>query len=274
VVSSPAVADNVVYVGSNDGNVYALNATTGAFIWNYTTGNSVFSSAAVADGIVYVGSNDGNVYALNATTGIQVWVYTTGGPVEWSSPAVVCGVVYVGSEDGNVYAFGVHYDVAVTNVAFSKTVVGQGFSVTISVTVANQGDFAETFNVTAYADASAVQTETVTLTGGSSTTLPFNWNTTGLAYGNYSIDSYAWPVPSETNTANNNLTGGTIYVGIPGDINGDGIVDIYDAILLSAAFGSSPGSANWNSNADINGDGIVDIYDGIIQSGNFNQHIL
>ena len=65
-----------------------------------------------------------------------------------SSPAVAGGVVFVGSDDGEVYAFGVH-DVAVTNVAPSKTVVGQGFSATINVTVANQGDYTETFNVTA-----------------------------------------------------------------------------------------------------------------------------
>jgi PGF-CTERM protein len=54
----------VVYVGSEDYNVYALNATTGAKLWNYTTGGGVFSSPAVANGTVYVGGVDGNVYAI------------------------------------------------------------------------------------------------------------------------------------------------------------------------------------------------------------------
>ena len=54
--SSPAVANGVVYVGSNDGNVYALNASTGAMLWSYTTGGGVYSSPAVANGVVYVGS--------------------------------------------------------------------------------------------------------------------------------------------------------------------------------------------------------------------------
>jgi outer membrane protein assembly factor BamB len=103
VESSPAVADGVVYVGSFDGNVYALNATTGAQVWNYTTGASVYSSPAVAGGLVYVGSADYKVYALNATTGVPVWNYTTGDFVH-SSPAVANGVVYVGSFDGNIYA--------------------------------------------------------------------------------------------------------------------------------------------------------------------------
>ncbi len=104
VESSPAVANGVVYIGSDDQNVYALNATTGAKLWNYTTGGSVISSPAVANGIVYVGSgSDDNLYALNATTGAKLWNYTTGGGV-YSSPAVANGVVYIGSDDNNTYA--------------------------------------------------------------------------------------------------------------------------------------------------------------------------
>ena len=103
VHSSPAVANGVVYVGSDDHNVYALNASTGAKLWSYTTGDVVDSSPAVANGVVYVGSYDGNVYALNASTGAKLWSYTTGASV-YSSPAVANGVVYVGSDDGNVYA--------------------------------------------------------------------------------------------------------------------------------------------------------------------------
>ncbi len=67
VESSPAVANNVVYIGSDDNNVYALNATNGNQLWNYTTNYAVFSSPAVANGAVYVGSYDGNVYALDGS---------------------------------------------------------------------------------------------------------------------------------------------------------------------------------------------------------------
>ena len=103
--SSPALAKGTVYVGSEDGDVYALNAATGAKLWSYTTENEVYSSPAVANGVVYVGSEDSKVYALNAATGAKLWSYTTGDLVN-SSPAVANGVVYVGSGDGNVYAFG------------------------------------------------------------------------------------------------------------------------------------------------------------------------
>ena len=81
VDSSPAVANGVVYVGSDDRNVYALNASTGAKLWSYTTGDIVYSSPAVANGVVYVGSYDDNVYALNALTGAKLWSFTTGDDV-------------------------------------------------------------------------------------------------------------------------------------------------------------------------------------------------
>ena len=54
----------MVYVGSLDGNMYALNASTGAKLWSYATGSYVESSPAVANGVVYVGSDDGSVYAF------------------------------------------------------------------------------------------------------------------------------------------------------------------------------------------------------------------
>ena len=105
VESSPAVADGIVYVGSWDGNVYGLNASTGALIWNYTTESYVESSPAVAGGAVFVGSTDGNFYALNASTGALIWTYASGEVLK-SSPAVADGIVYVGSYGGKVFAFG------------------------------------------------------------------------------------------------------------------------------------------------------------------------
>jgi len=101
VESSPAVSDGVVYVGSSFANFYALDALTGNEIWSYPI--MARSSPAVVDGRVFVGSLDYNVYALNASTGAKIWNYTTGYVVD-SSPAVAGGVVYIGSGDGNLYA--------------------------------------------------------------------------------------------------------------------------------------------------------------------------
>ena len=112
VSSSPAVVDGVVYIGSQDSNLYAFNASSGAFLWKYNTTEPydwVSSSPAVADGVVYIGGLKTKIHAIDAATGSPLWNYTV--PVGYtarisvsSSPAVANGIVYVGSYDGNLYA--------------------------------------------------------------------------------------------------------------------------------------------------------------------------
>jgi putative pyrroloquinoline-quinone binding quinoprotein len=93
VFSSPAVANGIVYIGSENGNVYAFRAATGAAaLWTFSTGGAVFSSPAVANGVVYIGAGDGNLYALDAGTGSMLWRAATGNEVN-SSPAVSCPTV-------------------------------------------------------------------------------------------------------------------------------------------------------------------------------------
>jgi outer membrane protein assembly factor BamB len=99
--SAPAVVDGVVYAGSPDNNVYALDATTGSLLWKYSTAKPVYPSPAVADGVTYAGSEDGNIYALNASTGALLWEHSIGYVA--ASPAIANGVVYVVSSNGNVY---------------------------------------------------------------------------------------------------------------------------------------------------------------------------
>jgi len=100
VVASPALANHAVYFGAYGGYAYALNASTGAELWDYKVKSyEIDSSPAVADGLVYIGAEDGNMYALNADDGTNVWTYTTGGQVS-CSPAVASGLIYFGSYDG------------------------------------------------------------------------------------------------------------------------------------------------------------------------------
>ena len=73
MASSPAVAGGVLYVGSYDGKVYALNASNGTLVWNYTTGDMVVSSPAIANGIVYIGSFDHVVYAFGPSPSAQTY---------------------------------------------------------------------------------------------------------------------------------------------------------------------------------------------------------
>jgi outer membrane protein assembly factor BamB len=209
VESSPAVADGIVFVGSDDGKAYALNVSTGAPIWNYTTGVAVKSSPAVAGGTVYVGS-DSAVYALNETTGGKIWNYTTGDAVE-SSPAVADGIVFVGSDDGKVYALNVSTGASIWNyttgvavksspaVAGGVVFVGSGYTVyALNETTGRKiwnyvtGDFV--FSSPAVAGGKVyVGSDKVYALNASIGTLI--WNTTGGAWGSPTV------------------AGGVVYVG-------------------------------------------------------------
>lgn len=110
-LSSPTVASGVVYFGSGDGSVYAVDAQTGALRWSYKTGDVVHGSPAVSGGIVYVGSWDTYFYALNAATGALEWKFKTGEDTKAhvmtgipGSAAVANGAVYFGCRDANFYA--------------------------------------------------------------------------------------------------------------------------------------------------------------------------
>jgi outer membrane protein assembly factor BamB len=206
VTPSPAVFAGKVYVGSLDGSVYCLNASTGAKLWSYMTGYSVQSSPAVADGKVYIGSLDGSVYCLDASTGEELWSYATGNSVQ-SSPAVAYGKVYIGSNDGSVYCFGfLESDVTIINVTSAKTVIGQGYGGNVAVTAQNLGDLTQNFNVTIYANLTFTGALNFDLTSGSNASKLFVWNTTGFAYGNCTLKAAADIIPGETDIANNNYT--------------------------------------------------------------------
>lgn len=142
--AAPAVVKGIVYVGSGDGNIYAVNAATGAIRWRtFLQGGGTSSSPAVVNGVVYLGTgvDKGYFYALDAATGKIRWKFhpaagvpsapvvakgkvyfatdkvyalnASNGALVWtaitdsalsSSPAVANGKVYVGSQSGTTYA--------------------------------------------------------------------------------------------------------------------------------------------------------------------------
>jgi hypothetical protein len=171
------------------------------------------------------------------------------------------------------------HEVTVTNVTSSKTIVCQGYGLNITVTAGNPGDYTETFNITLYANATAIGNITITnLPNGTHTSIVYVWNTTGFAYGNYTISASASPVPGQTNTANINCTGGCVFVSLIGDLTGpngvpDGKVDIRDVHYVAIYYGTTPSSPNWNPNADINNDGKVDIKDVHIVAEHYGQSV-
>lgn len=127
ISASPTFADGVVYVGSDDGQVYAIDAATGRQRWMHRTGGPVGSSPAIGAGRVHVLSYDGRLHTLDAKTGEVLWKFATQGErrfeakglhgmlprtqtfsdpfdVWLSSPLLAEGLVIFGSGDGHVYA--------------------------------------------------------------------------------------------------------------------------------------------------------------------------
>ena len=95
------------------------------------------------------------------------------------------------------------HDVAVTSVKTSPIAVRVGNPVAIDVTVANKGNFTETFNVTVYANTTKIGTQNVTLDAGNSTPPPFTWDTTGANLGTYTITANITIQYTDTWTGNN-----------------------------------------------------------------------
>jgi outer membrane protein assembly factor BamB len=127
VVGSPTVVAGAVYVGSTDGNLYAIDAQSGSQKWKFETKSRIPSTPSIARGIVYFGAYDGNFYAVDAGSGALKWKFATGGERRFagkhlhgtqpvaetmpdpfdcylSSPVVWDGGVFFGSGDGNIYA--------------------------------------------------------------------------------------------------------------------------------------------------------------------------
>ncbi|HEY1583125.1 MAG TPA: PQQ-binding-like beta-propeller repeat protein [Chthoniobacterales bacterium] len=87
-LSSPVVAQAAVYFGSGDGDIYAVDTTTGDLCWKFRTGDVIHASQPVADRVVYFGSWDGFSYAIDATTGKGKWRFDNAQSWIVASPAV------------------------------------------------------------------------------------------------------------------------------------------------------------------------------------------
>jgi len=168
---------------------------------------------------------------------------------------------------------------AITNVTLSKTVVGWGYGEKVSVRATNLENYTETFNITAYVNAATIATQTVTLTSGNSTTSSFTWNTTGFAYGNYTIRANVTLPLGETNNLTGPFISGEIKVTIPGDCNGDGSINVLDLILIAGHLGHNatdyaPYSPDWHTfnNCDLNSDGTINVLDMILCASHLGQY--
>ena len=163
-------------------------------------------------------------------------------------------------------------DIALLNLKASKTIVGQGYSIATDLTVENQGTDTQSCNITVHANTTTVSSQIVVLEGGDSATISILWNTTGFGIGNYTMSAYAEPLSGETDTVDNTITDGFVYVGTIGDVNGDRRVDMKDIGYVASYFGADPSKQRWDPNADTNGDNRIDMKDLATICKHFGEH--
>jgi outer membrane protein assembly factor BamB len=105
--TTPALVDGVLYVGSLDGQISAVEYATGAERWRFDTGGHPEAHPTVAGGLVFVGDNnpyqtDGTLFVLDADDGTEQWRLPD---AQTSAPLVVDGTLYTGTSDGIFHAF-------------------------------------------------------------------------------------------------------------------------------------------------------------------------
>ncbi len=104
--SSPAVVDDIAYIGSMDRIFYAMDLNSKKILWEFKTTGAVESSPTVFSSKVYFGTNDGILYCLDAKNGKEIWQFKVKTEII-SSPLIASGMVYFSTVDDKLYAVNV-----------------------------------------------------------------------------------------------------------------------------------------------------------------------
>ncbi len=156
--------------------------------------------------------------------------------------------------------------VAVTSLRVSPVRIFPWYDVSITVTIADLGDFNENASLTVLVEAGVIlniSTISAFLTPGGFKTFTLNWNASSAPPGRYLVLGSLASVPGETigSSLGNTFKFSTLNIYYPGDLDRDGRVDTLDASILLASYGSKPTDPMWNPDADLNRDGVINIID-------------
>lgn len=131
-----------------------------------------------------------------------------------------------------------------------------------------------TANVTFYANTSIISELEMSLNPQENGTLVATWNTSEFLEGNYSVWVYVHPLPPETNITDNSLYWDSqICITIPGDVDADFDVDIFDIVRIAFVYSVSKPDFRYDANLDLDGDGDIDIFDIVIACGHYGESL-
>lgn len=154
------------------------------------------------------------------------------------------------------------HDIAIKSINPFKTVVFKGYCFSLNVTIENQGNLPETFNITIYGNQNILNETHALLDAGYSKTLVYSWEVfDAQAYEDYILNATVSKVDGENDTSDNSLEYMGLTVTYPGDIDDDHDVDIFDIVQIALDYGSVKGDQEYNPNSDTDCDGDVDIFD-------------
>lgn len=107
LIATPALADGILYFGTSEGRVLAVDWKAQTTVWKFETQQprEVHSAPAVTADAVVIATRDKSLYCLDRKTGAQRWAFRTRAGND-NSPVVVGGRVYFGSGDKFLYGVG------------------------------------------------------------------------------------------------------------------------------------------------------------------------
>jgi outer membrane protein assembly factor BamB len=104
-MSTPSIANGLVFIADFSGFVHCLDAETGKPYWVYDTKSHIWGSTLVADGKVYFGTEDGDFIILAADKTLKVINKIDMKAPVYSSPVIANGTLYVATQT-HLYAIG------------------------------------------------------------------------------------------------------------------------------------------------------------------------
>jgi len=220
-----------------------------SYTWNFGDGNTTSTSSPLIT----------HIYSQEGTYNVTLTVLDSEGLTDTTWETITVSVQ-------------VTHDIAVISIVVSSHSVYYGSKVSVNVTVENQGGSMEMFNLTVYANATIIYVEEFNLSAGENATLSLLWDTSECEMNkNYTIAAYADIVNGEVDVEDNSLVDGTVWVKMPGDIDGNGKVDYKDLFTLAASYGTKVGDDGFNASCDFNNDGKVDYKDLFTLAANYGS---